>query len=485
MVPAPAGLAGLPPAHGGNFSPGNPQHSHAVRLHLLYFGLNLILAEFSDQAVTALGLYYKWQTIFFIPLGAMQTCIVPIVSFNYAARRIQRCKKTLLTAIAFGMALMVVGVLCFETIPGPMLRVFTSDERVVEIGQVGFRIIGISFLPMVTSLVFPAFFQAVGAAVKRSMLTVVRTVVLFVPLGALFAQLGLNWLWLTFPVTDTLTSLVGFWYYRQFLAHPYVREAPLADREHPAAVLRPSQPGVILTIAREHGSSGKEIGRRVAERLGVPFYYKEMTALAAQESGLGRKFISSLNRNAPKRLYNLYLSTRVVRLAVMAKHNILQCIADQGSCVIVGRAADYVLRERADVVRVFIHAPREYRIGRVAGGVDAHVEGVGLAAVFLTDQGEGHLQVGGLEDGLFRLAGHHPVDGPGDLLHAEGLHQDGGPVGGAVVHHDDLVELVLQTEQGTDGGDDGNLLVVGGHHNGHGDVVLLQQLVFRWLRRLS
>ncbi len=50
------------------------------------FGLNLILSGFSDQAVTALGLYYKWQTFFFIPLGAMQTCIVPIVSFNYAAR---------------------------------------------------------------------------------------------------------------------------------------------------------------------------------------------------------------------------------------------------------------------------------------------------------------------------------------------------------------------------------------------------------------
>lgn len=53
-------------------------------------GLNLILAGFSDQAVTALGLYYKWQTFFFIPLNAMQTCIVPIISFNYAARNIDR-----------------------------------------------------------------------------------------------------------------------------------------------------------------------------------------------------------------------------------------------------------------------------------------------------------------------------------------------------------------------------------------------------------
>ena len=56
-------------------------------------GLNLILAGFCDQAVTALGLYYKWQTFFFIPLGAMQTCIVPIISYNYAARQIDRCKK--------------------------------------------------------------------------------------------------------------------------------------------------------------------------------------------------------------------------------------------------------------------------------------------------------------------------------------------------------------------------------------------------------
>lgn len=328
------------------------------------FGLNLILSGFSDQAVTALGLYYKWQTFFFIPLRAMQTCIVPIVSFNYAARRIRRCKVTLLTAILFGMALMAVGTLCFETIPAPMLRVFTSDEQVVAIGRWGFHFIGISFIPMVTSLVFPVFFQAVGAAVKSSLLTVVRTVVLFVPLGALFAQFGLEYFWLTFPVTETLTSLLGLVYYRQFLAHPYVKDAPLLTADHPATVIQPSRPGVILTIAREHGSSGKEIGRQVALRLGIPFYYKEMTALAAQESGLDREFISGLNRNAPKALYNLYLSTKVVRLAVVAQHQIIERIAENGSCVIVGRAADYVLRDHPNVVKIFVHASTEYRIGR-------------------------------------------------------------------------------------------------------------------------
>lgn len=184
-------------------------------------GLNLILSTFSDQAVTTLGLYYKWQTFFFIPLGAMQTCIVPVVSFNYAAHNLERCKKTLITAVVFGLILMGAGALCFELIPVQMLRVFTADKLVIAIGRVGFRWIGASFLPLVTSLIFPVFFQAVGFGLKSSLLTLFRTVVLFVPLGFLFSRLGLNWFWMTFPVTEILTSMLGFLFYRQFLSHPY------------------------------------------------------------------------------------------------------------------------------------------------------------------------------------------------------------------------------------------------------------------------
>lgn len=180
-------------------------------------GLNLILSTFSDQAVTALGLYYKWQTFFFIPLGAMQTCIVPVISYNYAAGSLDRCRKTLRESILAGMALMLIGTLCFELIPGPMLRFFSRDAEVIVIGIYGFRWIGPSFLPMVTSLIFPVFFQAVGSAGKSSLLTILRTVVLFVPLGWLFAHWGLHAFWLTYPVTELITTAVGFLFYRQFL----------------------------------------------------------------------------------------------------------------------------------------------------------------------------------------------------------------------------------------------------------------------------
>lgn len=326
------------------------------------FGLNVILAEFSDAAVTVLGLYYKWQSFFFIPLGAMQTCIVPVISYNYAARNINRCKKTLRESVVFGMALMFLGTLCFLFIPEPMLRFFSSDEQVISIGVPAFRIIGISFIPLVTSLTYPVLFQAVGASFKSSLLTVIRTVLLFVPLGYAFSRFGLQYFWLTYPITEVITTAAGFAMSRKFFKNPYLSKKKKEEKVH---VIQPSVPGPIITIARQHGSSGKEIGRLAAERLGIPFYYKEMTALAAQESGLDKEFISDINRNSPQIMHELYLSTHVVRKAIIAQYNIIQKIAESGSCMIVGRAADYVLRDHKDVIKVFVCASEECRIERV------------------------------------------------------------------------------------------------------------------------
>ena len=330
------------------------------------FGLNLILSGFSDQAVTALGLYYKWQTFFFIPLGAMQTCIVPVISFNYAAKNIRRCKQTLWASVLFGAVFMAVGLIVFETLPSQMLSVFTDDPEVIRIGTVGFRFTGASFLPLVTSLIFPAFFQAVGASLKSTFLTVVRTVVCFVPLGYLFSLAGLTWFWMAYPVTEVVTTIAGLICYKQFLGCDYVRSAgqpPLLEAGEIA--LKPSRPGVIVTIARQHGSSGKQIGKMAAAKLGIPFYYKEMIALAAHESGLDKDFISNIHKNSPDVLRGLYLSSHAVRRAMLAQDKIIRKIAEEGSCVIVGRAADHVLRDFPYVVKVFIGAPEEFRIARV------------------------------------------------------------------------------------------------------------------------
>ena len=77
--------------------------------------------------------------------------------------------------------------------------------------------------------------------------------------------------------------------------------------EEEKETIKESKLGLIITISREHGSKGKQIGKMVADKLGIPFYYKEMIAIAAQESGLDKEFISNINTDAPNILYDLYV----------------------------------------------------------------------------------------------------------------------------------------------------------------------------------
>ena len=125
--------------------------------------LNMILAGFSDDAVTVLGLYYKVQSFFFIPLSGLQTCIVPLLSYTYAKGAYGRCRRVVKNSVLLAMSFMLVGIACFELIPEQLLRIFTAEPAVLEIGVQAFHIIGISFLPAVPSLILPVFFQAIAA----------------------------------------------------------------------------------------------------------------------------------------------------------------------------------------------------------------------------------------------------------------------------------------------------------------------------------
>ena len=212
----PPAVRKFPHYAGRIFRLGAPSILMQAAYTLYIFGLNLILSTFSEAAVTVLGLYYKWQSFFFIPHGAMQTCIVPVISYNYAAGKYARCKHTLNVAILFSAVLMLFGILFFEAFPELLLRFFSSDEEVVRIGIPAFRIIGTSFLPITLSLTYPVLFQAVGQSFKSSVLTVVRTVLLFVPLAYLFSRIGLTWFWLTYPITDGITAVLGFVLTRNF-----------------------------------------------------------------------------------------------------------------------------------------------------------------------------------------------------------------------------------------------------------------------------
>lgn len=170
--------------------------------------LNMILAGFSDEAVTVLGLYYKVQSFFFIPLSGLQTCIVPLLSYTYAKGSYPRCRKIVNDSVLLAMVFMLLGVACFELIPAQLLSIFTTDTLVLEIGVPAFHIISVSFLPAVLSLILPVFFQAIGAAPPSILLSLTRQIFCLIQCSGPF-QNGLSYVWLAFPIAETVTGTLG------------------------------------------------------------------------------------------------------------------------------------------------------------------------------------------------------------------------------------------------------------------------------------
>ena len=132
----------------------------------------------------------------------------------------------------------------------------------------------------------------------------------------------------------------------------------------------------IITISREFGSGGRTIGREVANRLGIPFYDKELVEQVALESGFAPQFVEEHGEHAPGKTRLSYafasqgvpgmmngLSTADFLWSIQC--SVILHLAEQGPCVIVGRNADYILKDRTDVLNVFIHANEDFRADRI------------------------------------------------------------------------------------------------------------------------
>lgn len=126
----------------------------------------------------------------------------------------------------------------------------------------------------------------------------------------------------------------------------------------------------IITISREFGSGGRTIGKETAEKLGIPCYDSELLHKIAEESGFAESYIQDAGEYAPSGFLSAMLSNRALgptngdRLWQI-QYDLITELAEKGSCVIVGRCADYILREKADCLRVFIHASLDYRAKRI------------------------------------------------------------------------------------------------------------------------
>ena len=140
----------------------------------------------------------------------------------------------------------------------------------------------------------------------------------------------------------------------------------------------------IITIGRQYGSGGREIGEKVAERLGIKCYDSELLDRAAKDSGMCQEIFENHDeRPTNSFLYSLVMDTYsmgysssafadmpINHKVFLAQFNAIKEIAKEGPCVMVGRCADYALAENPNLVSVFVHAPLESRIRRIAAKYD-------------------------------------------------------------------------------------------------------------------
>lgn len=130
---------------------------------------------------------------------------------------------------------------------------------------------------------------------------------------------------------------------------------------------------LVITISRQYGSGGQEVGQKLAQVLGIPCYDKELIALSAEKSGFSPIHFQEPDQQAPSSMlfsllragtmmgsYELPLNDKVF----LVQSKVIRQLADQGACVIVGRCADYVLADREHCIRVFLHAPLPLRVER-------------------------------------------------------------------------------------------------------------------------
>ena len=124
----------------------------------------------------------------------------------------------------------------------------------------------------------------------------------------------------------------------------------------------------IITIGREYGSGGRIIAQRLSEKLGLPFYDKEVIQGVAQKTGFAENFVRDAERRPTNSfMYDLYFSTHSLSIpdqVFIAQSGVIKDLAEKGGCVIVGRCADYILRERKELLRTFVYAPLDQRVIR-------------------------------------------------------------------------------------------------------------------------
>ena len=184
---------------------------------LTCFVMNLILITFSSTAVAVFGVYFKLQSFVFMPVFGLNNGTVPIVAYNFGARRGDRMRQTIKYSICAAVAIMIVGMLMFQSIPDKLLRLFDASEEMLRLGVPALRIISISFPLAGFGIGAGSVFQALGYSVYSMIISLIRQLVVLIPCAYAIGRVtgDVTGVWWAFVIAELVSLTASALYLRR------------------------------------------------------------------------------------------------------------------------------------------------------------------------------------------------------------------------------------------------------------------------------
>jgi putative MATE family efflux protein len=176
---------------------------------LMTYGINRLLISFTPTAVAVFGVYFKLQSFIFMPIFGLNNGMVPIIAYNYGARKKERIIETIKLSVTYAVSIMLIGAAVFSLFPGALLSQFNATQDLLAIGIPALRIISVHFLFAGFCIVSLSVFQALGNGMESLIVAVSRQWLLLMPIAWLLSLSGnVNAIWWTFPITELVTLLL-------------------------------------------------------------------------------------------------------------------------------------------------------------------------------------------------------------------------------------------------------------------------------------
>ena len=184
---------------------------------IMVFGMNRILDGYTKTALAVFGSYFKLQSFIFMPVFGINNAMIPIIAYNYGARKRERILETMKTSAITATCIMIVGFAIFQIFPDKLLRIFDASDYMLEIGVPALRIISFSFILAGFNIVTGAVFQALGNGLYSLTVSICRQLLALLPIALVISIVfkDLSKIWFAFPLAELIAVILTFIFFNK------------------------------------------------------------------------------------------------------------------------------------------------------------------------------------------------------------------------------------------------------------------------------